>query len=483
MAVFILIPAAWGILLGLVLARLVVLPAAIVVVGLVVGLFLSSWFGLIANPRGLRIVVCVCGLCLGIMLWSNSQLVNQYETMIGTTIDMEGVVVAQPSITSSGNQAVVVRPDGFTQNLRVSLFHHAYVRSGERVWIRGRIKQPENFNDFDYINYLKQKNIYAELSQARIIRIAPGPWSLNKTLTQVKQVVIERSELLFSEQTSAVILGMLIGEKEQLPNHVQQSFQKVGLVHILVVSGFNLTLIAVGVGVMAQVIGRRPADFLSLGIIWLFVILVGTSAAVTRAAVMASLLIGARLSGRLALSSVSLLFAVVVMVLINPWQLFYDIGFQLSIAATLGVLEANQLRLCYEQEGWWSELTWSSLGAIIMTAPIVAHYFGTFSVIAPLANLLVLPTVPYLMLFGSLALLPYLQMIFVPLTETIVTWQINLINWLANLWFSQIEIKPDFGLIVGYYVLIFIVISWLKFHKKSQLKESDSHGKITKIII
>lgn len=483
MAVFILISLVWGILLGLIFSQFVLLPPLLVLVCIAIAISLISASWILQSNFWFRGGLLLGGFMIGVMLWQNAQFTNQYENIIGTNIDMHGIVVARPTITSSGNQAVVVRPDGFSQNLRASLFYHTYVRGGERVWIRGQVKQSENFNNFDYVNYLKQQNIYAELTKAKIIVLSPNRNKLDNFLNQLRQQVIHRAEFILDEPTAAIVLGMLIGEQEQLPSNIQQSFQKVGLVHILVVSGFNLTIIAIGVGIFAKVWGRRWADVISLVIIWLFVILVGNSAAVTRAGVMASLLITARLSGRLALSSVTLLFAVVAMVLLNPWQLFYNIGFQLSIAATFGVLEANQLRLGFEKEGWLSELIWSSFGAIIMTAPIVAYYFGTFSVIAPLANLLILPSVPYLMLFGALSLLPYLHIIFVPITETLVAWQIGLINWLASLSFSQIEIKPDFSLIISYYALVLIFKHVVKFHQKLQLKESDSHGKITKIII
>lgn len=483
MAVFILFPVAWGILLGLVFSKLVLLPSVLALVCILIALSVISASWILQSNIWFKGGLLLGGFMIGVMLWQNAQLINQYENIIGTNIDMHGTVVARPSITSSGNQTVVVRPDGFSQNLRASLFYHTYVRGGERIWIRGQVKQPKNINEFNYVNYLKQQNIYAELTKARIIVISPNKNSLTNFLNQLRQQVIHRAGFILNEPTAAIILGMLIGEQEQLPSNIQQSFQIVGLVHILVVSGFNLTIIATGIGIFTKVWGRRWADLMSLVIIWLFVILVGSSAAVTRAGVMASLLIIARLSGRLALSSVTLLLAVVAMVLLNPWQLFYDIGFQLSIAATFGVLEANQLRLTFEKGGWMSELIWSSFGAIIMTAPIVAYYFGTFSVIAPLANLLILPSVPYLMLFGALSLLPYIHIIFVPITETLVAWQIGLINWLASFSFSQIEIKPDFSLIISYYALVLIFNHVVKFHRKLQLKESDSHDKITKIII
>lgn len=482
MAVFILIPLCWGLLLGLITGwAFHILP--VMVLGLLLaGSIVFPLAFLMRSSLWSRSTVFIFGLCIGIMVWWNSVTDNQYQNLYGSSIQTQGQVMTRPTITSSGNQALVVKPDGFTQNLRVSLFHHAYIQGGERVLLEGTIKQPENFNEFNYVNYLKEQNVYAELSKAKIIVIGQNENNFHSYVNQLRRKIIHRAELVFNEESSAIVLGMLIGKKDQLPGNVEQSFQKVGLIHILVVSGFNLTIIALGIGVSARLLGRRLADFSSLVIIWLFVILVGSSASVVRAGVMASLFILARLAGRLALSRASLLTAVVVMSVLNPWQLFYSIGFQLSIAATYGVLEANALRVKMEREGWLSEIMWSSIGAIIATAPIIALYFGTVSLLAPIANLIILPQVPYLMLFGTLALFPYLQRVFIPLTETIINAQLKTVEWLAKLPFSQLNIEVQLSLVIAYYVIIIVLFSVIKTNNL-RLKDSDSHVKITKIII
>ena len=470
----------WGVLLGLAMARFWIPNSQILFVGLLCVVLvlpvavLASWRRLvITTALGFGVIFCF------MILW-DTQTTNQYQAGFGQTINTTGYVVARPSITSSGNQALIVRPDGFTQDLRVSLYHHTVAQQGERVWIRGILKQPENFDNFNYVAYLRKHNITAELSKPRIIILQNPPHNLSGWLGKLRQQVIAISHRTLNEHSSAIVLGMLIGHKEQLPAEVEDSFRKSGLIHILVVSGFNLTIIALGVGVFAKLAGRRLIDVLALVLIWLFVILVGATAAVIRAAVMASIIILARFSGRLAVSAASLLLAVVIMSALNPWQLFYDIGFQLSVAATFGVLEASRLRVRLGAEGWLSELLWPSLGAILCTAPIIAHYFGTLSTVAPLANLLVLPLVPYLMLFGALALLPITNYVFAPLTEMLVAWEMRTITTLASWPYSQLEVVIHPSVIVAYYFII-VMIVWLVNYRPVELKKSILHDKITKI--
>lgn len=479
---FLIFPVCWGVLGGLILARVFILPTVFLVAILAASVVVVSIALLSQRKPWLVAALFVCGMSFGSMIWLNAQQTNQYESLIGRAIDIEGVVVARPSITASGNQALVLRPDGFTQYLRVSLFHHTVAKGGERVWIRGQIKQPENFNDFNYVAYLQKNNIFAELTKPKIIIIEPPPRGVQNWLGNLRQQVMRAAAHNLNSESAAIVMGMLIGHKEQLPPAVETAFRKSGLVHILVVSGFNLTIIALGVGVLARWFGRRKIDIAALALIWLFCLLVGATAAVTRAGVMASLMIAARLSGRFAGGTSSLLLATIIMSVINPWQLFYDVGFQLSVAATFGVLEASRLRTWFGREGWLSELLWPSLGAIVCTAPIIAHYFGTFSVVAPLANLLILPLVPYLMLFGALALLPMAKIFFAPLTELIVAWEMKVITFLADWRFSQLEIALHPSIMICYYLAV-VMAGFLFRRRTAQLKESERRDTMTKIII
>lgn len=484
MAVLILLALGWGILFGLVWGRIgfpVLSVLTVLILAISVCLFSIAW-----TYQSKNLAACCCflvGLMLGWMLWQNSLVPNEYESLYGQKINMTATVVERPTVTESGNQALILRPDGFDQLVRASLFHHAYVKTGDQVWLKGELKQPENFEGFDYVNYLKQKNIYAELSKARMLVMGQANISVSAWLDTVRQSVVRRAGLLLSETAAAIVLGMLIGERDALPGNIEEAFKKTGLIHVLVVSGFNLTLIASGIGITARVVGRKGSDYSSLIVIWLFVILVGAGSAVVRAGVMASIIILARLFGRLAISQVSLLFAVVIMGVLNPLQLFHDIGFQLSVVATWGVLQANRLRVVYERDSWLSELVWPSIGAILATAPVVAYYFGTLSLIAPLANLLVLPLIPYVMLLGVLAMLPLLQTIFVPLVEAVISLQLKVTAILADWQYSQIPMSLHPSLMISYYAMLVVGAFWLQNQRSMRLKKYRVNDTITKIII
>ncbi len=493
----------WSFLAGLVIGHSFKLSLIIVLVILILGLFALSGSAIHVLLGGNRSAThsikkaevislffyCISsislGFSLGAIVWTNTEQVNQFQRLTGQAVNTEGVVVGWPNLTASGNQSLMILPDGFNQALRVSLRIPIKIHPNDRVWIRGQIKQPENFNRFNYIAYLKKNNVYAELDKPKVIVIKISQHQIISTLDSLRQWIINKAGNRLTQSSSGMVLGMLIGYGDSLPKDLGVAFQKTGLTHILVASGFNLTVIASSIGVLAWLIGRRWGDVVSLAIIWAFVVLTGSSGSVVRAGIMASVILLARIFGRMPTSYFTLLLAVTIMVWINPLQLFYDIGFQLSVGATIGVLEANKLRLYLQRDGMLTELLWPTMGAILLTAPIISFYFGTFSLIAPIANLLVLPLVPLVMLLGGLTLLPWIYIFSAPITEFIVQLQVKITMFFAEWKYSSLSIESSLSFLIGYYIILFLLREAFYHYKsqKNELNNKNNSGKMIKIII
>lgn len=236
-------------------------------------------------------------------------------------------------------------------------------------------------------------------------------------------------------------------------------------------------------GFLAWIVGRRFADILGLVWVWLFVLLVGTGSSVVRAGVMASIFLLARIFGRLSFSKLSLFLAVAILSAINPKMLLYDVGFQLSITATWGVIEAGRLASWQGWDGFWGRLLAPTAGAIIFTLPIISYYFGTLSLISPISNILVVPFVPLLMLLGSLCLIPIIGQYIFPLLDLGLGGLLWLINALASWPQSQINFKVDGWFVGCYYLVLCIGVMLFKEVKKRRLKEQYRHANITKVIL
>jgi competence protein ComEC len=221
-------------------------------------------------------------------------------------------------------------------------------------------------------------------------------------------------------------------------------------------------------------LGRRKAAAFTLPLIALYVLFVGLSPSVLRAALMGSLVVVATLVDRESEAWTSLLVACVGMTLFDP-NVLWNIGFQLSALATAGLFAFAR-----PIEGWltarppfrWPALGWAvepltaTLSASALSLPIILYHFGNLSIIAPLANILILPVVPYAMLFGALATVG--GMIALPLGQALALLAWPFLQWMLSVaaWLSQVPGAHTtvgsfhVGWLWGYYALVALVRLW-----------------------
>lgn len=232
------------------------------------------------------------------------------------------------------------------------------------------------------VELLPQSGLQAELTQLRL---------------RINQQIIEN---LPSPQ-SQLLSGVVLGVKSNLSQEFKQNLINTGTLHVVVVSGYNIALVAGLALSLSFLIGRKPASFLALLVIIAYTLLVGGGAPSIRAAIMASLTILATLLGRQALATYLLFLTAYLLLLINPENLV-DISFQLTFLATLGLVIFTKplSNLLSKLISWVREPLSTTLAAQILVIPLIFFYFGTVSLSAPLVNVLVLWTVPISTVLG-----------------------------------------------------------------------------------
>lgn len=463
---------------GVGLGSLYAIPVIAVWILLIAGVFLAMVVLVLSNSahwlaaRSARLIALGITLGLGLGCWYVGQSFsgNQYEPLIGQSIDIEGVVATDPVI-SGRNQQVTMLPDDYTQYVRASLYTPIpTLAQGDRVWIRGQLELPENFSEFDYIGYLQRWQVYAQLKKPHVIVLKPVLLTWRTPLIAVREFILTQAKV-FPQREGSLILGILIGQRQDIPDEVVNAFKRTGLTHIVAVSGFNMTIIATACGSLVWYLGRRVTNILTIFVVVGFVVITGATASVVRAAIMAVLMVVAQLLGRQYASLYSLLIVSTIMVLMNPRIMLWDIGFQLSVAATFGVLIAFRIKDPEKLEFGLANLLRPTLGAIIVTAPIIALQFHTLSLIAPLANLVVLPFVSWVMLLGSLALLPVVGGVFVLPAQLLTSAILFITEKLAAIPYASIDVRvPAWGVVI-YYTLLIWYIHW-------RLQKIKKHGKL-----
>jgi ComEC/Rec2-related protein len=210
------------------------------------------------------------------------------------------------------------------------------------------------------------------------------------------------------EPQASLMAGIVLGSKSGFPNDFYQALRKTGTLHVVVASGMNITFVAIFlINTLVIFISRRKAVILAFLGIWFYVILAGWEAPVVRAGIMGSLAFLAMGLGREAMAMRGLMIAGAIMLLINPNYLF-DLGFQLSFAATAGILIVYPKLRSFEKTRRVFNLPVigdnlaSTLAAQTLTLPIMVFNFGGYNPLSPLVNALVLWTIQWVMVIGAI---------------------------------------------------------------------------------
>lgn len=205
------------------------------------------------------------------------------------------------------------------------------------------------------------------------------------------------------EPQASFALGLLIGQRSNLPESLSDALTAASLTHIVAVSGYNLTILVRGMQRLRSKKSRYQTVLLGAALMLLFVVLVGPSASIVRAIMVSSLSLLAWYFGRRIKPLLLLSLVAAITALYNPLYLWADIGWYLSFLAFFGVLVVAPL--LSSRLGKWGQrplggLVSETIAAQVMTVPLILYIFGRTSLYGLLANLLVVPTVPFAMLLS-----------------------------------------------------------------------------------
>ncbi len=295
-------------------------------------------------------------------------------------------------------------------------------RLGERLRLSGELASLVTLENEGYVAYLERQGIEAHMRYPAVTALPGGRTTmLDRVLLGVKsraQAIIERS---VPEPQAALLVGILLGDDSGMAPDMVDAFRTTGMTHIIAISGFNIALLVALLDALSKpILPRRSAALLIAVIIGLYAIMVGGAGSVVRAAVMGVVyLFSMRLLGRPTYVLASLLVAAALMTAVNPLAIM-DVGFQLSLAATLGlVLYAGPwLRWMKKRlDGRLSPTTGRqvtnvlgdglvvTLAAQVLALPLILYYFGQLALVNLPANILVLPAQPGVMLTGGMTVL------------------------------------------------------------------------------
>jgi competence protein ComEC len=342
-------------------------------------------------------------------------------------------------------------------------------RYGDDVTVWGELSVPGDIEGFRYDHYLSLSSIYAYIPHGSLSCTVGdrGSWIFSSLYT-LKDHVERRIEQLLPEPHASFSEGLITGSRRGIPEHVLRDFTATGLTHIVAISGYNITIIMALIAGLLFWLPLRWRFLPSVAAIAAFTIFVGASASVVRAAIMGTMGLLAISLGRRRDMHLAILWALFLMLLWNPKQLWYDAGFQLSFAAVIGLTELSPILksfLSYLPNvlGLRESLE-ATIAAQLTAMPIGILLFGNFPLVAPIANILVAPIIPFAMLFVALAMLVSwisftLGLALAALGWMCLEWIILVAHALARLPGGSLHVSAVSALAVAdYYILLTLVV-------------------------
>lgn len=408
----------------------------------------------------------------------NSAFINNFA---GKKVDSKFIVMTSPEEENKSQKFLVSSTDpnikGKTLVMTRAFPHYEY---GDVIQIKGElilltaesiIKPKKNLGVYTEFFYPEEITINEPEVKKPFIVIIREP------LVKLRELFVNKIKVILPEPHSGLLTGILLGEKSDLNDDFIALLAITGLMHIIALSGYNITIIIDSLKKTLKFKSRNIAFFLPLIFVTLFVFATALSASVVRAAIMGGVLLLSKRIGKQSDSLGAILLVSTIMVALNPYILLYDIGFQLSFMAMFGIIFlAPVLESIFKfLTPGSNQILSATLAAQIMTLPLLLYYFGRISIISPIANMLVLPLIPTLMFFGFVATLVGFLSLWLANYIALIAWFIleyiiNITEFLGSLKYSSVNYSLASPLIVFGFYLIIIEITLVLKNKISNAK-------------
>lgn len=400
-----------------------------------------------------------------------------YEEVVGKIVELEGFVSDDPDIRLKNKHLNITLKDKDV-NILVIVGREVEVSYCDIVKIKGVLEEPENFitnsgKEFNYKRYLANQDIYFMIKNADLKVISSGNGNTIKSLLyKLRNAFIKNINKVIPMPESDLANGLILGVRGGFDEDTKQEFVDTGTIHIIALSGYNVSIVAENVmKTLGLIFSQVVSIIFGIIIIILFIIMSGASSTAIRAGIMATIMLLGRMTGRSYMAGRALIIAGLVMIAYDP-RVLLDMSFQLSFIATGGVLFVtpkvlNWFRFLPMRFGF-REMVATTVAATISVLPILLYLTGVLSLVSLPANILILLFIPTAMLFvfitGILGFIFFpLSILFGYISHLILLYILSVIHFFGTLSFASVPIH-SFPLILT--ILIYAFLLWWVFKDK-----------------
>lgn len=430
---------------------------------------------------------CLCLLFFFLALWRyNLSALPNLATYNGQKVELVGTVCEEPD-RRGDSQKILLCAAGGKLLVSTSLYPEYYY--GDNLSFKGTLKAPGPIEDFRYDLYLARYGIYSVSYQPALKKIGESGELgdlLFRFLFDLKKKLFEIINQAMPEPEAGLGNALILGYKRTVSDVNLDKFSIIGISHMIAISGTHITMLSAMVMKFLLLFHfrKKKAFYLSIILLFFYVLLTGWQASAVRSLIMGGMALWAACFGRDVKIGLALVISAFVMLLFNPLLLRDDLGFQLSFLAMIALIYIYPIGDYFGQKFLGKrknlKLLWDVLNVTIasqlVTAPISLINFHRFSIIAPLANILVLWTFPFLMgaLIGGLFLsviFPFFDWLWFWPSYCLLRYEFMMTDILAAIPGAAIDSSSwDWFAGFWYYLVLFLLV-WLLYRKLVEIKK------------
>ncbi len=443
--------------------------------------------------------IAILGFCLIFfivgVLWhqrADSLVASNELSKINNTnqeIVLIGKVVSEPDIKQAHTKLIIkpyqIQGKDYKNLGKVLVYADKYENYfyGDELKITGKIKSPQDFENFSFLasykDYLAKSKIYSIMYYSKIETLDKQKIQNNNFFenSQIKILLLKdklRNSIYqnLSPPQSLILGSMILGDKAKISEQWKEKLNITGLRHITCISGMHIAILAEILMLSGLFLGlwREQTFYFTIALLILFIIMIGFQASAIRAGIMIGIFLFAQKIGRTRTADRAIVFAGVLMLAFNPLLLKSDIGFQLSFLAVLGIIYLTPFfENCFKfiPIKFLRIIMSVSLSAQVFTLPILVYNFGYVSVVGIFTNMLVIPILPFILIFGFLLSFAgifssFLALIFSLPCYFLLFYLILIIEKFSNFSYSYISLNISFNQFLLFYLILFLIVWKLK---------------------
>ncbi len=449
------------------------------------------------NKRKKIIKICLVGFFLIVLsfgfFWhfasdnqKNFSVFSSNEKVI-----ISGIIVEEPDLRDKTTHLVLKVSE--IQNKKVSnnfekilIITEKYFKADyyDKIKVKGKIQKPEFFNGFDYPGYLAKDGIYSILfyPEIEIIGKKDSRLSIKAKALEFKNKARKIVYQNFPSPHFYILSAMTLGDKREIPQNWQEKLSVSGVRHITAVSGLHVTVLTVIlIGFFSNLGISRKESFVFIVLVMLFFIFItGMQPSAIRAGVMGGCFLFSKILGRMGNSFRLLFFTAFLMLLFNPLLLKNDIGFQLSFLAVLGIILFFSFfdNIFYFFPENIRRIMATSFSAHVFVFPVIGYYFGEVSIVFPITNILIIPIIYWIMIFGLGFIVFYfvlelLSAVFLVPLWLLLNYLVFVVGFFSKLSWASIPFNDNIFTLSLFYITFFFWIATQRNKNKDNTETSN----------